>query len=83
MFCFFFCLIKLFRRYVAHEIMGNSKNQMAWNRENSKIEVERMGIKYEVWQELVARYFGSVSMDKMDSAMHQFHAELRAIKENK
>jgi hypothetical protein len=61
--------------------MGHDKNQRAWDLENVKASVLRMGVSVEDWRALCHKNFTNVPMDKMDQAVHNFHADLKRLRE--
>ena len=59
--------------------MGHNKNQMEWNKENTRASVRRMGITFEQWSELVAKHFARADQT---TSMQDFHNELKAIRQD-
>lgn len=57
--------------------MGHNKNQMEWNKENTRASVRQMGITFEQWSELVVKHF---AMADQTMSMRNFHNELKAIR---
>ena len=64
-----------------HRNMGHNKNQRTWDLENAKANVLRMDVSMEDWSFLCTKHFSNVSMSNMDQAIHNFHADLKKLRE--